>query len=212
MVEQRMLMLYKYRALEPFEYIMDIMLNQRFYAAQFRELNDPMEGLFYAPTIPEPLQQEIRTALEQWRVCSFSQKWEDPVPWAHYAGGFKGICIEVEIKYEGGRFWHPIEYVESRQIVDTGNYDLSRLLPYFLLKTKIKEWTYESEMRAIIKDEYLCFGDWIRVTRVLLGVRTPRCMLRLIRQVTPPSVSVWTTRLTNENKIEVHEEIPPCTR
>jgi hypothetical protein len=206
------MMLYKYRALEPFEYIVDIMLNERFYAAHFSELNDPMEGLFHAPEISEHLQHEIRTGQEKWRVCSFSQDCNHPVLWAHHANGFKGICIEVEIRYEGGRFWHPVHYDEFRQIVDAQNFDLSRLCPYFLLTQKTKEWEYEGEMRAITPDEFLCFGDWIRMTRVLLGVRTRPQMQKLIRQITPASASVWTTRITDKNKIEVDREIPLCVR
>jgi len=45
--------LYKYRSLKNFQFIADLLVNNRFYAATFSELNDPMEGLFlYAMGIP----------------------------------------------------------------------------------------------------------------------------------------------------------------
>ena len=37
---------YKFISLNNFNHVADIICNQRFYAAQFFDLNDPMEGLF----------------------------------------------------------------------------------------------------------------------------------------------------------------------
>jgi hypothetical protein len=39
-------LLYKYRSLENFEYILDIILNERLHCAPYEELNDPFEGIF----------------------------------------------------------------------------------------------------------------------------------------------------------------------
>ncbi len=36
--------LYKFKSLANFEYVADIIINKRLYAADFTELNDPMEG------------------------------------------------------------------------------------------------------------------------------------------------------------------------
>ena len=40
------MILYKYRALEPFRFFVDILLNKRFFAARYSDLNDPMEGQY----------------------------------------------------------------------------------------------------------------------------------------------------------------------
>ncbi len=37
-------MLYKYRGIKELRYFVDIILNQRLYAAPYFDLNDPMEG------------------------------------------------------------------------------------------------------------------------------------------------------------------------
>ena len=46
-------MLYKYRTLDDFQFVLDILVNKRLYAATFEEMNDPMEGFYTAdPDIP----------------------------------------------------------------------------------------------------------------------------------------------------------------
>ena len=39
--------LYKYRSLANWKFVLDILVNGRLYAAPFSELNDPMEGRLY---------------------------------------------------------------------------------------------------------------------------------------------------------------------
>jgi len=38
--------LYRYKSLQPFEHVADIICNKQFYTVPFFDLNDPMEGLF----------------------------------------------------------------------------------------------------------------------------------------------------------------------
>ena len=40
------MLLYKYRSLENFEYVLDIILNERLHCAPYDDLNDPFEGIF----------------------------------------------------------------------------------------------------------------------------------------------------------------------
>ena len=92
----------------------------------------------------------------------------------------------------------PLEYL--RHIVDEARY---------LLERKTKAWTYEKEVRAINKEEYLRFAKWkVRMSRMLLGVRTPREVQELIRKITPSTVPVLTTAITDNNEITVDKEIP----
>ena len=50
------MLLYKYRSLKNFEYVLDIILNERLYCAPYDKLNDPFEGLFLStldiPNLP----------------------------------------------------------------------------------------------------------------------------------------------------------------
>ena len=52
---------YKFRSLKNFEYIADIFCNKRFYAAQFYDLNDPVEirSLYLGVRTPAPLKEAL---------------------------------------------------------------------------------------------------------------------------------------------------------
>ena len=40
-------LLFKYRSLENWRWLLDILVNNRLYAAPFKDLNDPMEGRYF---------------------------------------------------------------------------------------------------------------------------------------------------------------------
>jgi len=56
-------MLYKYKTIGSFRFLLDIIVNQRLYAAKYNKLNDPMEGLFwYNPELfPQQFVDEIKS-------------------------------------------------------------------------------------------------------------------------------------------------------
>ncbi|MBI4691184.1 MAG: hypothetical protein HY754_13115 [Nitrospirae bacterium] len=60
-----MKILYKYKCLDPFERIADILCNNSFYTALFSELNDPMEGIldFLPGTKPRYI-EEIKETMK----------------------------------------------------------------------------------------------------------------------------------------------------
>jgi hypothetical protein len=49
-------LLYKYRSIANLRFFKDIVINRRLYAAPFRTLNDPMEGLLYLLALRAPRQ------------------------------------------------------------------------------------------------------------------------------------------------------------
>jgi hypothetical protein len=202
--------LYKYRKLEPFEYIADIIYENRFHTAQFSDLNDPMEGLFnIRGEMDGEHLREIKKAIEGVRICSFSRTATHPVLWAHYADNFKGVCIEVEIKEtESGLRLASIDYTLSRSSIRPEQAGVTCLYPDPLLARKAEEWELEQEVRAFAAEEFICCRDSMKITRVLLGLRTPCVMQRLIRQITPPHVAVCKTRVGEQNEIQVDSEIP----
>ena len=203
------LRLYKYRALEPFEYIADIICENRFHTAQFFDLNDPMEGLFNIKgEMKEEYMKKIKEAKERVRICSFSRTATHPVLWAHYASGFKGMCIEVEFRGTGPGFdLASVDYTSSRSVIRPEQAEVTCLLPHTLLVRKAEDWELEQEVRAFASDEFICCRNSMKITRVLLGLRTPCVMQRLIRQITPPHVPVCRTRIGEQNEIEVDREI-----
>lgn len=88
--------LYKYRSLENFERLVDIIVNKRLFGATFDSLNDPMEGVFkYERGINTDKIDAIRNSKHIARICSLSKTFTDDLLWSFYANGHRGCCIEV---------------------------------------------------------------------------------------------------------------------
>jgi hypothetical protein len=205
------LMLYKYRSLEPFDRIEDILLKKRFYAARLCELRlkDSMEGRFAAPQVHPSLVKQIRSDAEQWRVCSFSETANNVHQWHYYADAFKGICIEIEIQTPAPFEWEEVKYpLVSRCMDIPAEYaELTRLFPQRTLGWKTKEFTPEDEVRICTKTEYVPLGNAIRMTRIFLGLRTPAPKQDAIRKIIPDGVSLWTTKISEDCTIQVDKQI-----
>ena len=65
----------------------------------YKDMNDPMEGVYgFDNNVP----QESIDALEEHRkrikFCSLSSLAEEPLMWAHYSKGARGVVIAVEVK------------------------------------------------------------------------------------------------------------------
>jgi len=198
---------YKYRSLRNFDFIADILCNQRFHTSSFFDLNDPMEGLFnYEAGTKQEYIEAIVRGKEKLRVCSFSKDRKNVLLWAHYADGFKGICIEtdllepelpncerVTVEYSV----HPLLFSNSAQ-------RLLGEMPRLILSQKNIAWKYEKEVRILSEHEYI--RDGISITSVLLGMRTPDVLKQTILRIAPPNVPVYETYIGDSNKIERREQ------
>jgi hypothetical protein len=94
--------LYKYRGLDNFKKFVDFILKNRHYAAQYKDLNYPMEGQYYYHqgklnrTIRDKILEETGTL----RILSLSRVNNKQLMWSHYADGHKGTTIGVKIDNE----------------------------------------------------------------------------------------------------------------
>lgn len=164
--------LYKYRSLTNKDYILDIINNHRLYFPTRSELNDPLEGVIqpiHFHTMGSTfflengyLQPEFSMMLEEYRILSLTQAWNNMQMWAHYANNYNGICITFkfteifedakEVKYKSKKL-RPImeEDITSEKIRDA---IIGRNLLY-----KSKNWEYEHEYRIIKKtsEQYFYF-------------------------------------------------------
>jgi hypothetical protein len=143
-------MLYKYRDLrgDGFKYFVDIILNNRLYAADWRTLNDPMEGTFVYLAKDVTLAELLKEKKSQVRVCSLTSDCENKLMWAHYADGNRGVVIEVEIdssKYD-------IRKMKYDGITDLVGADNQEPSAEELLSHKLSDWDYEKEERVFVKD------------------------------------------------------------
>lgn len=188
---------YKFRTLNNFENIADIFCNNRFYAAHHLELNDPMEGMI---RFEADVQQEDINLVNQFneniRICSFSKSFDNLLLWAHYADGFKGICIELELNSSIVPLAE-VSYLDSF-VVGNDILKINKDLQIAALLVKNNAWRYEKEIRVITKQQFVC-DPGVNIKSVLLGVRTPDSIKQILRQTLPSQIDVWETTICEKN-------------
>ena len=199
--------LYKYRSLQSFEFIADILCHERFYAAQYFELNDPMEGLFdYEPGTKEEYLEKIVEGKANLRVISFSKDPSNLLLWAHYADGFHGICIEVEIDPNGFIDYEEIIYSPFRTIFSDRSSQEIENWPRYILRGKNESWYYEKEVRVFSRDKFVNTG--IRITAIHIGIRTPKVMVETLYRLSNGRFPIYLTKISEtSNCIEVSNEV-----
>ena len=116
--------LYKFRSLRSnFEFVLDILLNERLYCANYRNLNDPLEGMFSATQpgrapvglrfteIPHFVEDLPRRS-EETRVCSLSRPLTEMLLWSHYGDEHRGVAIEIDFTGANEPLPRPVTYVD----------------------------------------------------------------------------------------------------
>jgi len=147
--------IYKYRTTENFKYFVDIILNNRLYAAKYNTMNDPMEGqyLYKDGALDKTVLDLIYSQKEHYKLCSLSKKSNNFLMWSHYANGHRGVAIGVRIdntKYTVKE----IDYVPDLTLIE--NFD--DMTAINILSKKLSFWSYEEEIRAFTES-----GNYIDV-------------------------------------------------
>jgi Protein of unknown function (DUF2971) len=154
------------------------------YCAGYDSLNDPMEGLF-RPTIQAKSSEkwpENRKMIDEekgkWGIAALGEAWDDQLLWAHYADGFRGICVaynrNVMVQdFESHLSLTRITYTAHPNTISTPRpKGQSEILN--LLSKKSTSWAYEREWRLfspIIGKNY--YESSRLVDHVYLGTRMP---------------------------------------
>lgn len=181
---------FKYRSLEQLGLAFDILFANRLYCASAETLNDPMEGSYgtmikSSACEAEAAQKQVEEFSKRLRICSLSRTCGEHLLWAHYASGFTGLAIEVEIP-------EPTKYsplvdeglVRIKEVdcsigshLGTLPYDDPRAAAYERFAAKERHWAYENEVRIIGDVDGLdqgCFYHILQKPRaVYLGFRMP---------------------------------------
>ncbi len=151
---------------------------RRLKISRIMELNDPFE--FLGASLED---REFRKAIIETKkqlskttgLLCFSQKWQNPVQWSHYANEHKGICMEFEVP---DQFIFKVNYEEERLNVES-EIDLQTMYRY--LTTKFAHWSYEEEYRLFItldkneEENGLYFSDFsenLILKKVIVGARS----------------------------------------
>lgn len=194
--------LYKFRSLENFDRIVDILANKKFYLSKWNNLNDPMEGYFHyiiydTNIIYKDKIERFISDKNELRICSFSNTYHPILLWAHYANQHKGIAIEVTLN---SKEYNNLYKVKHAKNIPELNFDLNPT-PYDVLRSKIKHWSYEKEYRVIDKPEFISLGE---ITGVYFGIETDSFKKTLIQSLLNKSIKTYETKIDfDKNKIVV---------
>lgn len=175
--------IYKYMPYNYSQRIEEILSGGVFYFADWRKLNDPMEGYFHyydSELSPEELGKIVQ-GKDAYGICCFSMNCDEILMWAHYASNHKGICIEIdadierspEVTLELITYQPKIPWVKQRngKVRDAKD----------ILSRKIQKWKYEQEIRAFCegKARKLKVGC---ITKVILGLRVDDNVKMIVNQ------------------------------
>lgn len=159
------MLLYKYRSIENFKWLLDILMNERLYGASFKNLNDPMEGAYrYDSKVPKAQRNLLLIDRSNTLICSLSERSDIGLMWTHYANEGKGCCIEIEVT---SKTWKRIPVVYS-DVLPNANDPIN-----IVLGTKSSCWEYEKEVRYIrtVEDVNETSRHYleVQVTNVIFG-------------------------------------------
>ncbi|MGG5577907.1 DUF2971 domain-containing protein [Myroides sp. C15-4] len=158
--------LYKYRSIDNLKNFLDIILNNRLYAAYYKDLNDPQEGQYYY--IEGELQKETRDKLysekENYKICSLSKTHDNQLMWSHYANGHEGVAIGVKITDQDPSL--KIKDINYSGLTTLKDQDYTSQSVIDILSRKLEIWEYEKEVRAFIRSKKFI---QVEVCEVILG-------------------------------------------
>lgn len=113
------------------------------------------------------------------RVVCFSEKGNNLLMWAHYAGKHEGYCLKFcsEILKSKNKLigFYPIEYSDSRPLINLSGNEINNMkLAQKILLSKSNHWKYEEEVRLIWnnREEYFDF-QVESLTGIVFGAKMP---------------------------------------
>jgi hypothetical protein len=184
-----------------------ILPERRVKLSLFPDLNDPFELKPYV--LADKLLRRVNLALERQYfgkkgILCFSDNWQSPVMWAHYADKHKGVCLGFDIgELNGEPLAYPVSYSAERlQFQIDQEKDLLGIDERYvraLLYTKAQQWSYEREYRIVanleLRDEktghyYVDFGAQLQLREVVLGARNEMPVGQMAKLVRKNGASV----------------------
>lgn len=168
---------------------LDMIVNKRIYLATLDTMNDPDEGDFEIEGQIGLMQthglsflnemKALRTEINKTRFTSFTTKVDNPLLWAHYAGGYSGVAFEYDIPESNSAIdLLPIQYSGTPRITHgTCKKILDKrdlLYKHGILRSKRSEWMYENEYRLYLKGNNDSYLEQIDPVSIIVGGRNRR--------------------------------------
>jgi len=204
---------YKFRSVDRFDFLYDIIENKRVYCARYQDLNDPFEGQFvkiYKSQFGS--QQQMGTSqmgqtssrkslkdkykLADLRICSFSKSYKDVRMWSYYANAHTGVCIEFDIDEDLiDKDFYCVKYEPELKIVSSE--EITREIAINILKRKTDHWKFEEEVRLITeKEKYPLIPQ-----RIIVGHRATENCIGIIKKISN-NIPIYDTYLKEDLTVE----------
>lgn len=159
------------------------------------------------PKFLNSIQERIRTAFG---ISCFSEKFDDPLMWAHYADCHTGFCIEYDYspkKLNGNYGMLPVTYTTQRPI-----YYLNEIvfcaeeIAKKLYSTKSAHWSHEKEYRLINytfnneenrKGGSFKLPNGLKIKSIISGLKTSSENIKTLKEVAN-KIDVNFEQITND--------------
>ena len=188
--------LFKYRSLENWRFLLDILVNKRLYAAPFRDLNDPMEGRYYyfGDEMTRAFKKLVRARKDDWRICSLTKDPTNTLMWAYYSGGHTGVALGLTVPKSSSYLVRDVFYDSQIGIDPSSRRRPAGEVALDILSQKQLSWAHEREVRVFAPNPYVP----IRLKEIRLGCRASASDLELletlVRKTNPRVPIVQVTR------------------
>ena len=155
------------------------------FCSTYKAMNDPMEGMYKstrrARSDPEwgDMVQDIKDEKLSLGIASFSETWDHELMWAHYANGFRGICVGYNVSklvhtLPDGCALTRVSYGDRPHTLNVMRATNREMRARAVLSQKSVKWVYEREWRLFVATAgKTCHGPEA-VAHVYLGCRIPR--------------------------------------
>lgn len=124
----------------------------------FNQMNDPMEGFYRSNARQrensdyDQFSESVRSEKLGLGIASLSETWNNELMWAHYADGFRGICVAYPLArlLDGLNDDHAlarVAYGDKPHYLNLSAMHDTNLRARAILSTKNLKWSYEREWR-----------------------------------------------------------------
>jgi hypothetical protein len=196
--------LYKYRSVENWKFFKEIFTKRRLYAAAFRTLNDPMEGLLYEhdKDVSLKYRKAIRNASGRLNICSLCDSHNNTLLWSYYSDGHKGVAFGVKVlASDSPRVDEPIEVRYDMTVTIDPKAERTRSpsdVAKSVLTQKLTFWGHEKEYRVFTTQHYVP----VEISEVVLGCNVTRETAKEVRALTARHLPGTTVRLLRRSDLQ----------
>lgn len=187
----------------PAKWGIEAIRSRRLKIARFSDLNDPFEliGAGLKDHSNRRAFQDWKDAVsEQYGLMCFTEGWNSPLMWSHYADRHYGFCLGFEVPDSKAK---PVRYLRNRFRLDLSKLNEASIMK--CLTSKYAGWSYEREIRLITdlaeKDPetghyFMDMSDELALKEVIVGPLNNTTRKELSEKITLSGINLSRVKLT----------------